>query len=389
MFTTIPITVLSFAGALVVIILIPSYYRVRNTPVLLSIFWLCSTSLFIAINTAGWQHNVSDKWQVYCEISVRIVYASPFALQCCSVLLLSRLEAIAATRYVSLTDSAKKRRMVIELVVGFILPILYIALAVINQGHRYDIIEGLGPTISIFPSVLSLIFSTAPTLVASVIATVYALLCAYWLFLRRRQLSAVLSSSGSGINISQYVRLFGLSCMELLWTVPINWSVQMQNLLNRGDNGQVLYPYKSWAYVHQGYWSISQVTIEDLRQTSVGRKNIPIMYLGALSISVSCFIFFIFLGTSTEISRDLTARLGAFCPVSKWASKISGRQGLFNVHSVRRQPALSESRSQPPLTPNEELKMKDFDESRADEMQIEVLVERTRYEDSLESSRAM
>lgn len=109
--------------------------------------------------------------------AIRFVYASAFALQCCSVLLLSRLEAIAATRYVSLTESAKKRRFVVEVGVGFILPILYIALAVVNQGHRYDIIEYFGPTISIYPTVLSVILSTAPTLVASVIAVVYAREC--------------------------------------------------------------------------------------------------------------------------------------------------------------------------------------------------------------------
>ena len=283
--------------------------------------------------------------------AIRFVYASAFALQCCSVLLLRRLEAIAATRYVSLTDSAKKRRTIIELVVGLLLPILYVALAIINQGHRYDIIEDFGPTMSIYPSVLSIVFSTVPTLLASVVATLYAcksqlcsasrgslqlsllfqflnlldglVLCAYWLFLRRRQLSAVLSSSGSGINISQYVRLFALSCMEILWTVPVNWTLQMQNIFNR--SGSILYPYQSWAYVHYGYWRVWQYSLDDLRQTAVGRRNLPIMYLGSMSIAVSCFLFFGFLGTSTEISRDLASRLRAFYTTFKPASRASER----------------------------------------------------------------
>ena len=299
-----------------------------------------------------------DKWSPYCEIckslmfnqkagqqltcltkptAIRIVYASGFGFQCCSALLLSRLEAIAATRYVSLTSSAKRRRTAIELGVGFVLPIIYVGLAVINQGHRYDIIEKFGPVISIYPSVLSIIFSTAPVLIASVVGTTYAgkslnythhtrrnrnifthvwfihfsskVLCSYWLFMRRRQLSAVLSSSGSGINVSQYVRLFGLSCVEILWTVPVNWTIQMQNLFNRDEGGSVLFPYSSWADVHYGFGRVNLYSIDQLQMTAVGRRNLPILYLGSLSTAVSCLLFFGFLGTSTDISRDVHSRI--------------------------------------------------------------------------------
>ena len=64
--------------------------------------------------------------------------------------------------------------MGIEVGVGLVLPLLYMALAIISQGHRYDVIEGFGPVISIYPTALSIIFSTAPTLLASLIAVVYA-----------------------------------------------------------------------------------------------------------------------------------------------------------------------------------------------------------------------
>ncbi|KAJ1035196.1 hypothetical protein NDA18_000792 [Ustilago nuda] len=372
MFTTIPITVLSFTGVLVVATLVPSYYRVKNLPVLLSIFWLVAAGICIGINTAGWQGSTAIKWQVYCEISIRFIYASAFALQCCSVLLLSRLEAIAATRHVSLTESAKKRRFVLEIGVGFILPLIYIALGIINQGHRYDIIEFFGPTISIYPSVLSVIFSTAPTLLASATAIVYALLCAYWLFLRRQQLSAVLSSSGSGVNTSQYIRLFGLSCMELLWTVPVNWTIQMQNLFNRYGDGSTLYPYHSWAYVHEGFSFIDHFTIEQLRSTPIGRRNLPIMYLASLSIAVSSFLFFAFLGTSKEISNDVASKASKIFRAMRRHSKAERQQ---------KQGHLSESLSQPSFSPNDEVKMEPLDEFKADDIQIEVIVERTLYEE--------
>nr|ABW21687.1 pra3 protein [Sporisorium reilianum]CAI59763.1 pheromone receptor a3 [Sporisorium reilianum] len=368
MISTIPITVLALAGALLVATLIPSYTRARNIPVILSIFWLCSTSICVAINTAGWQ-DVADKWKPYCELAIRIVYGSAFGFQCCSALLLRRLEAIAATRYVSLTKAANRRRMIIELGTGLVLPLLYVALAIVNQGHRYDVIEKFGPIISIYPSIVSVILSTAPILIASMVGTTYAILCSYWLFMRRRQLSAVLSSSGSGINTSQYVRLFGLSLIEILWTVPINWTIQMQNLFNREQGGSMLYPY-SWSDIHYNFGRVTLYTIDELQQTSVGRKNLPMLTLGSLSSAISCLLFFSFLGTTTDMSKDIIARFKKCWKAlaSRWSRK-------------RSQPSLSDNCSQPPLTPREEVKMKDLDDSRADDIQIEVLVERTYFED--------
>nr|WJN24982.1 putative pheromone receptor [Sporisorium sorghi] len=369
MISTIPITVLALAGALLVTTLIPSYYRAGNLPVLLSIFWLSSTSICIAINTAAWQ-DVADKWEPFCEISIRVVYASAFGFQCCSALLLRRLEAIAATRYVSLTKSAKLRRTLIELGFGLVLPLIYVALAIVNQGHRYDVIEKFGPVMNIYPTAVSVILSTAPILIATMVGTTYAILCSYWLFIRRRQLSAVLSSSGSGIQLSQYIRLFGLSCVEILWTVPVNWTVQMQNLFNRSD-GNVLFPYISWANVHYGFDRVTLITIEDLRQTSAGRKNLPILYLGSLSSAISCLLFFCFLGTSAEISRDFIARIRKFCvPFTSLPSRQRSR------------PSFSDDCSQPPLTPIEEVKMKETDDFKADGIHLEVLVERTYFGDT-------
>nr|WJN24980.1 putative pheromone receptor [Pseudozyma thailandica] len=380
MYTTIPITVLSILGAALVTTLIPSYYRARNVPVLLSVFWLLLSCLCITMNTAGWQGSSSNKWQAFCEFSIRIVYASTFALQCCSSLLLSRLEAIAATRYVSLTESAKKRRMAFELVVGLCLPILFMALAIISQGHRYDIIEDFGPVISIYPTALSIVFSTLPVLFASVVSVGYAILCSYWLFLRRRQLSAVLSSSGSGVSISQYARLFGLSCVELAYTVPITWTVQMQNLFSRYGTGSILYPYTSWASVHAGFSLIGQSSIAELQQSPVGKKDLRILYLGLISVSVSCFLFFGFLGTSTKISKDLASRCRAVFRHIKSSPKEVGKN--------KRQSSLTSSLS-PPLSSNDELTMKHMDDFKSEDFQIEVLVERTHYVEPVTRSIAL
>nr|AEY62536.1 pheromone receptor a3 [Ustanciosporium gigantosporum] len=370
MYTTVPISVLSFFGSLVVTLLIPSYLRAKNLPVLLSIFWLCLTGLCIGINTAGWQESVEIKWKPYCEFAIRIIYASTFALQCCSLLLLRRLEAIAATRFVSLTATALRKRLYSEIFVGAILPAIYIALAIINQGHRFDIIEDFGPNMSIYPSALSIIFSVLPPLLTSLIAITYAILCGRWLVLRRRQLAAVLSSSGTGVSKSQFVRLFGLTCLELFWTVPINWTIQMQNVFNRSASGTILQPYVSWNFVHEGFSFIGQYTIEELEMSDIGRKNLSIQYLGQLSIPISCMLFFIFLGTSSEVSRDLRGKVASlyhiFCRIP--VTKSNGPK--------REQASSDRTETDYEHSFQNEVPMKLFDEQSGGEIRIEVMVEK-------------
>nr|WJN24976.1 putative pheromone receptor [Pseudozyma pruni] len=369
MVTTIPISVLSISGAFLVLTLVPSYFRARNIPVILSVFWLASASICTAVNTIAWQGNPKDKYRVWCEISIRIIYASTFAVQCCSALLLRRLEAIAATRYVSMSETAKRRRNIVEFCFGLGLPILYLALAIVNMGHRYDLVQCFGPVISIYPTALSVIFTTAPVLLASVISSGYAILCSYWLFVRRRQLSAALSSSGSGINKQHFVKLFALSCVEICWTVPLAFVIQISNLLNRQTDGPILFPYTSWSDVHWGFERINVFTIKQLEMTAVGRRNLPIIYLGSLSSAITCLIFFAFLGTSTEFSKGIATWIRGY-----W--KAITRVVRPARHN-KKQVFLQDDSSLPPLSPNEDYKMKQLDDTSGHEFQIEVRVERT------------
>lgn len=85
--------------------------------------------------------------------------------------------------------------------------------------------------------------------------------------------------------------------------MPINWTVQMQNLFNRYGQGAHLFPYNSWGYVHNHFSTIEEHTIEMLEATEIGRKNLPILYLGMMSIPVACFLYFAFLGTSADVLK--------------------------------------------------------------------------------------
>lgn len=85
--------------------------------------------------------------------------------------------------------------------------------------------------------------------------------------------------------------------------MPINWTVQMQNLFNRYGQGAHLFDYTSWGFVHYHFSTIEQHSIEMLEATEIGRKNLPIQYLGMMSIPVACFLYVAFLGTSADVLK--------------------------------------------------------------------------------------
>lgn len=69
-----------------------------------------------------------------------------------------KLESVASTRRLqSFSVGAKRRRLAIEIVFCVVLPLFYIFLRYISEGHRYDIIENLGCTSSIYFTWVSIV----------------------------------------------------------------------------------------------------------------------------------------------------------------------------------------------------------------------------------------
>jgi pheromone a factor receptor len=100
----------------------------------------------------------------------RLDVCGTIALPASCLRLAMHLESVASMRKASMTYADKKRRMYIDVVICFIIPFLYLALCelfdgfcnssrsnlfevYIVQGHRFDIVEGIGCRVEDYASI--------------------------------------------------------------------------------------------------------------------------------------------------------------------------------------------------------------------------------------------
>jgi pheromone a factor receptor len=123
------------------------------------------------------------------------------------------------------------------------------------------------------------------------VAELLSVLVLRWFLMRRRQFTAVLASSSSGLNTNKYIRLMALSLTELAFGVPVAIYVFVANL-----TGQELNPYTSWEDVHHNFDTTYSITLDmispdDARAVEFSR------WVGV----ITAIIFFIFFGLTQEV----------------------------------------------------------------------------------------
>lgn len=102
-------------------------------------------------------------------VASHLLSAINFAMPACSLAQMRKLEAVASTRHTTLSASARKRRIWEEVILCIVFPLFMLPLLYIVQGHRYRLIESLGP------SGVPIFFSWQGLLIAYVVPCVIAL----------------------------------------------------------------------------------------------------------------------------------------------------------------------------------------------------------------------
>lgn len=121
-------------GTLLALLPLTWHARTGNVAMILLIFWISLSNFIQFVNTVVWYNNTDDVARPWCDISTRLYLASVIAIPACTLCIAVRLESIASTRVVSQTPDAKRRQRVFELLMGILLPLVYVALAIVWQG---------------------------------------------------------------------------------------------------------------------------------------------------------------------------------------------------------------------------------------------------------------
>ncbi|KAG6839253.1 Pheromone B beta 1 receptor [Blastosporella zonata] len=148
--------------------------------------------------------------------------------------------------------SDKRRRQIFEALMCFGLPIFFMALHFVVQGHRFDIIEQYGCRPTTYFSIPSIFIVWLPPLLASAASFVYSGLALRHFFVRRLTFAAHLASH-SALTTSRYLRLMLMAVLQMVWGITVTAYAMWFTVL-----GVPIRPWTSWAFVHSDFSRIDQ-----------------------------------------------------------------------------------------------------------------------------------
>jgi len=322
-------TVFSFIGF--VLCAIPFYWHLEawNTGTCMYMAWTGIGCLIQCINSIVWNGNMVNRAPVYCDIVTHIQVGLNVAIPACSLCINRRLFKITRGNVVSITSSEKRRAVIVDLLICIGPPILQMIAQYIIALNRYNIYEDFGPFYDNHVMGETFLLFYAWPVVIGCISAVYCVLTIYTLVKHERQFSKIFSSNRN-LNRGRYLRLMGLSCIELLGTIPIGTYIIA--FYGHYDEHFHLKGWESWSQTHNnGHYSAVFQIPSSYWKNNPDFKNGFEMYRWLL---VACaFIFFAFFGFADEARRHYRLAFKSIATRVGYSTSSGTLQGSSNATS--------------------------------------------------------
>ncbi|KAK0184871.1 GPCR fungal pheromone mating factor [Armillaria mellea] len=286
----------SFISAALVLLPLPWHWRARTIPTISLILWMFVSTLIDGINAIVWADNVRIVAPVYCDIATKIMVGSTVALPSSIFCLCVNLERIASLREVRSTNAERRRRKIFDCILCFVVPVIYMALHYVVQGHRFDIVENFGCRPTIYISIASVFIIWIPPALFTIVGGILSAMALRHFFIRRIAFARHLQNSNSALSPSRYFRLIAMALVQTIWSIAVT-IVNMWYSLTPG-----LRPWISWADVHWKFSHVSQFPA--LLNT---KENILLTYLLWWTIPVSSLIFVAFFAFGQDALKEYRA----------------------------------------------------------------------------------
>ncbi|KAJ2916348.1 hypothetical protein MD484_g4053, partial [Candolleomyces efflorescens] len=232
---------------------LPWHWRARNIATLSIIFWFFIINFIYAVDAFVWADNVKLVMPVWCDITTKLIIGASYALPASCLCVSMYLEQIASLRMAQLTAVDKRRRRWFEAFMGFGIPLLFMALHVIVQGHRYDIIEGYGCRPTTYYSIVAIFLIWVPPLALAFGSVVYSALALRHFVVRRLTFAAHLQASNSALTTSRYLRLMSMAAIQMVGSITItSYALWFTSI------AMPLRPWTNWDDVHSDFLRVDQ-----------------------------------------------------------------------------------------------------------------------------------
>lgn len=291
----------AFLAAALVLVPLPWHWRARNVGTLSIIAWLFVVNIIYGINAIVWDTNVNNPAPVWCDITTKLIIGANTALPLATMCVCKHLELVSSKRQVRFDHVDKQRRIIFDAAICFGIPLIFMALHYIVQGHRYDIVENFGCQPATYFSIEGIIIVWLPPLVFATATLIYAALALYHFLCRRMNFAAHLQNANSALTTHRYLRLMAMAVTEIVWGTTLT----AFNLYNNVNSG--LRPWTSWQDVHSDWLRVDLFAFIELSPSFI--KS---MFLLWWAMPASAYIFFLFFGLSQEARKEYGKIIKAF-----------------------------------------------------------------------------
>lgn len=288
--------VVSFLCAFLALIPLPWHWRAGTIATVSISLWLFLSNILNGVNAIIWADNIRIVAPVWCDIATKILIGANLALPASVFCLCVHLERVSSVREVGTSSPQRFRRRIFDALCCFILPLFYMALHYIVQGHRFDIIEGFGCRASIYVSLPAVFLVWVPPLLFCAGSMLLSALAFRNFWIRRLSFARHLSSSNSALTPSRYFRLMSMSLFQMFWGSGLT-AFNMWFTLKGG-----LRPWTGWADVHFNFSRVGLFPI-----ALIPPRIVTYTYILWWSTPVSTIIFFAFFGFGQDAVKEYRA----------------------------------------------------------------------------------
>ncbi|KAF9458256.1 pheromone receptor [Collybia nuda] len=297
----------AFIGFVVALIPLRWHLDAWNAGTCLYMLWTAIACLNQFINSVVWSGSMVDDLPGWCDISVRIIVGASTAIPAASLCINRRLYRISRLQTAKVSDAEKRREMIVDFAIALGLPIFFIIISYIPQGHRYDIFEDIGCVPIGYATPVYVILVQFPPVAIGCVTAVYSVLSIRAFIDRQKKLQELMVGCTS-MNTNRYFRLMCLAGIEVMLTIPLGCFMIMESININGG----MHPWISWADTHWGFNRHDTYPAASWRD---GSRKESVAEFSRWLVIICAFIFFAFFGFAEEARHNYSA---AFRRVSSW-----------------------------------------------------------------------
>ncbi|EFI26938.1 pheromone B beta 1 receptor [Coprinopsis cinerea okayama7 len=291
--------VASFISAALVLVPIPWHWKARNVPTLSLCIWLFVLNVINGVGSIVWAGNTRLVVPAWCDIATKLMIGGNLAIPTSLIALCVQLERLASARDGRLGVLGRAhRRQLLDYGLCLFLPIMYMVLHSIVQGHRFEIFEDFGCYPHVHVSIPAIFILWLPPLVC-LAGSVVLLGCTFRHFVMHRIIFAGhLAESNTLFTQSRFFRSLSMAVVQ---TVVACGFTAFSIWFSARDG---LKPWSSWAEVHAEFGIIGLFSREYLRP-----GEFPMRYILWWAVPVSSMLFSVFFVFGEDALEDYRAWL--------------------------------------------------------------------------------